>query len=279
MKVTYFGTTMLLFDDGKTQLLFDCHVTRPSILQCLTMPFETDKKVADKVLSDYDFSRLKAMFISHSHHDHVLDAPYFANKTKATVYGTVSTLNVCRGGKVNEDQLIQFESFQSYQIDDFNITIIPSIHSKAHWYNNDLGQVIENPITFPANKKAFKEGGSYDFVVMHKDKTYIIRPSYNYLENQWDSYHCDVLFLGVGGLSKAKEDHKNNFFKETVDKLQPSVVIPVHWDNFFVPLFGPVKGMPKKMEDTELSLKLLGDYCHKQNIEYIIQQPLTIIEI
>ena len=32
MKVTFFGTTTLLFDDGKDQILFDCHFTRPSIL-------------------------------------------------------------------------------------------------------------------------------------------------------------------------------------------------------------------------------------------------------
>lgn len=31
MKVTFFGTTTLLFDDGKDQILFDAHFTRPSI--------------------------------------------------------------------------------------------------------------------------------------------------------------------------------------------------------------------------------------------------------
>ena len=31
MKVTYFGTTTLLFDDGKDQILFDAHITRPSL--------------------------------------------------------------------------------------------------------------------------------------------------------------------------------------------------------------------------------------------------------
>ena len=30
MKVTFFGTTTLLFDDGKDQILFDAHITRPS---------------------------------------------------------------------------------------------------------------------------------------------------------------------------------------------------------------------------------------------------------
>ncbi len=33
MKVTFFGTTTLLFDDGKDQILFDCHFTRPSLFK------------------------------------------------------------------------------------------------------------------------------------------------------------------------------------------------------------------------------------------------------
>jgi hypothetical protein len=33
MKITYFGTTTLLFDDGTDQILFDCHFTRPSLLK------------------------------------------------------------------------------------------------------------------------------------------------------------------------------------------------------------------------------------------------------
>ncbi len=33
MKVTYFGTTTLLFDDGRDQILFDAHVTRPSLMK------------------------------------------------------------------------------------------------------------------------------------------------------------------------------------------------------------------------------------------------------
>ena len=33
LKVTFFGTTTLLFDDGKDQVLFDAHVTRPSLVE------------------------------------------------------------------------------------------------------------------------------------------------------------------------------------------------------------------------------------------------------
>jgi quinol monooxygenase YgiN len=31
LKITFFGTTVLLFDDGKDQILFDAHFTRPHL--------------------------------------------------------------------------------------------------------------------------------------------------------------------------------------------------------------------------------------------------------
>ena len=106
MKVTFFGTTTLLFDDGKDQILFDCHFTRPSLLKYIAGSEPTDTKLADELLKKHHIDRLKAIFVSHSHHDHVMDVPYVANKTGAAVYGTSSAMNVCRGGDVDEKKLI-----------------------------------------------------------------------------------------------------------------------------------------------------------------------------
>ena len=279
MKVTYLGTTMLLFDDGKDQVLFDCHVTRPSIAQCLFGKIGTDTEIADRVIREFKIQRLKAIFISHSHHDHVLDAPYFATKTGADIYGSASALNVARGGKVPEACLHSYDDSMEYQVGGFHVTIIPSIHSKAHWYNNDLGQTIDTPVVQPTKKAAFKEGGSVDFLIEHNGKKYLIRPSYNYIEGQLDHVQADVLFLGVEGLSKDTEKRARTFFAETVDKVQPKLVIPVHWDHFFKPLYGPIYRVPVKMEDTGKSLWMLSEYCAKAGVDCVVQLPLSSMEI
>ena len=49
MRVTYFGTTTLLFDDGIDQIMFDCHVTRPSLTRYLFGTLSTDTIIADRV--------------------------------------------------------------------------------------------------------------------------------------------------------------------------------------------------------------------------------------
>ena len=90
MKVTFFGTTTLLFDDGKDQIFFDAHMTRPSLMKYIFGSCPTDRAVVDEKLRLHQVERLKAIFVSHSHHDHVMDAPYIAEKTGGSE-GSVKT--------------------------------------------------------------------------------------------------------------------------------------------------------------------------------------------
>ena len=279
MRITYFGTTTLLFDDGIDQIMFDCHVTRPSLGIYLFGKLSTDETIADRVIKEYQIVRLRGIFISHSHHDHVLDASYFARQCSANVYGSPSALNVARGGAVPESQLFSFQDQLDYQIGDFKIKVLLSIHSKAHWYNDDLGQSIVHPLHQPARKNAYKEGGSYDFFLNHQDIRYLIKPSYNYLEGQLDGYDVDVLFLGISGLSRDHKDRQRLFFSETIEKVHPRHVIPLHWDNFFLPLFGKVKGLPIIADNSKRSLSLLHDECSCRNIQCEVLQPLHCLDI
>lgn len=275
MKITYLGTTVLLFDDGKDQLLFDCHISRPSIFKCLFGKLDTDTLTAERVIKDFEIDRLRGIFVSHSHHDHVMDAPFFANKLDADFYGSASALNVARGGAVPGERFHCFENEKEYTVGDFTVSVIPSVHSKAHWYNNDLGKTIDKPVKLPASKKFFKEGGSYDFLITHDDKTFLIRPSYNFLKGQLDEVKADVVFLGIGGLSKDSEENVTDFFAETVGKVKPQIVVPVHWDNFFSPLYGKEKSLPILFDDTDKAMKILNEYCGKYGVDCIIQKPLT----
>ena len=279
MKVTFFGTTTLLFDDGTDQILFDAHLTRPSLLRYVFSRAETDHDLVDEKIRLHDISRLKAVFISHTHHDHVMDMPFIAKRTGAMVYGSSSAMNVARGGDVPEDRLVEFEPGKVYEIGAFRISVIPSLHSKPTILNNDLGKTIDAPLKQPAVLRDYKEGGSYDFYVEAHGKKYMIRPSFNYVEGQMDGYQADVLFLGVSGLARADAETEKKFFHETADKLKPALIIPVHWDNFFSPLTKPIRGMIRIFEKTEVIFFKLAKYCEANDIQCLIQPPCTSIDI
>ena len=279
MKITFFGTTTLLFDDGKDQILFDAHLTRPSLMKYIFGSASSNTALIDEKLKLHHIDRLKAVFVSHSHHDHVMDAPYIAKKCGAVIYGSSSALNVARGGGVEENKLIEFKANETYAVGDFRIKVIPSVHSKPTILNNDLGQTIDVPLVQPARLRDYKEGGSYDFYVETKKKSYMIRPSFNYIEGQMDDYQADVLFLGVAGLQKADEKTERAFFEETIEKLKPQLVIPLHWDNFFSPLDQPVLGMPRFVEKTEVVFYKLARYCEAHDVNLLVQVPLTSVEV
>ena len=279
MKVTFFGTTTLLFDDGKDQIFFDGHMTRPSLLKYIFGAEPSNKKLIDEKLRLHKVDRLKAIFVSHTHHDHVMDVPYIANQCHATIYGSSSAMNVARGGDVPENQMVEFKANETYKVGDFMIKVIPSLHSKPTIINNDLGQTIDEPLRQPARLRDYKEGGSYDFYVEHQGKRYMIRPSFNYIKGQMDGYKADVLFLGVAGLQKADAETERTFYAETIEKLEPKLVIPLHWDNFFSPLTKPIIGMPRFVEKTEVVFFKLSKYCEKKGINSVVQIPGTSIEL
>ena len=280
MKVTYFGTTTLLFDDGKDQILFDCHFTRPSLAKYIrNAKVSTDTQIMDKLFELHRVDRLRAIFVSHSHHDHVMDAPYAAKKTGAVIYGTGSALNVGRGGDVPEEQLVEFQDGSEFTVGDFHVRVLKSLHSKPTILNNDLGQPIEAPLTQPAALHDYKEGGSYDFYIEHPEKRILIRPSFNYIEHQLDGVRAEVLFLGVAGLGKADRETEKTFFAETVAKVKPQLVIPVHWDNFFTPLNKPATGMPSVIEKTEGCFYRVARYCERRGIDFVVQIPRTSMHI
>ncbi len=280
MKVTFFGTTTLLFDDGEDQVLFDAHVTRPSIEKYIAgAKAGTDEELCDRLISLHRIDRLRAVFISHTHHDHVMDAPYFANKCGAKIYGSESAKNVALGGGVPEDDIVVFRHGSRFSVGGYTVSILKSLHSKPNKFNDDLGVPITEPLVQPAGLREYKEGGSYDFFVEHGEKRFLIRPSFNYIEGQLDGISADVIFLGVAGLAKADPEMEEAFFAETVEKTGAGLVIPVHWDNFFSPLDHPVTDMPELIEKTEVVFFKLGKYCEANDVNLIIQYPCTSIEI
>lgn len=243
VRITFFGVSTLLFDDGETQILIDGFFSRPSMIKALTSSISSDTVLIANVIKQHSIDRLKGIFVTHSHYDHGFDAGYVSKMTGAKLYGSNSTLNIGRGADVPENQLQLYEPNVDLSIGAFTVRVVPSRHGGNAL--KDDNQEIPAPLKQPASMKAYAEGGSFDFLIAHHGKKVYVKPSPNFIAGALDSLSADVVMLGIPTVSKQDSSWSNQFYKENVTALGPSLLIPIHWDNFFTPLSDELTMLPR----------------------------------
>jgi L-ascorbate metabolism protein UlaG (beta-lactamase superfamily) len=271
VKVTFFGVSTLLFDDGETQFLIDGFFSRYSLWKALATKIETDSILIDQLVAEYKMNRVKGIFVTHSHYDHAFDVAYSTKKMHTTLYGSGSTLNIARGGDVKEEQLSLFQPYQNIQLGKFTIQVIPSRHSPNSALK-DESLSIEKPIRQPANMKVYLEGGSYDFLIKHNGKNIYVKPSPNFIEGALDSLKADVVFIGIATITKQTLDWQDKFYEQTVGTLKPTLVIPLHWDNFFRPISEHLVMLPRFVNDSPKDFNSFIEKTKADTIDFKILQ-------
>jgi len=132
---------------------------------------ETEKRMLRLGLS---MQKVKAIFVSHEHSDHINGIPVIAKKYRLPVYITPPTLQ--RGGLMLDQELvISFKAFDTVTIGDLHITAFPKFHDASNPHSfivsfgdikvgvfTDIGVVCQNVIThFGQCHAAFLEA-NYD---------------------------------------------------------------------------------------------------------------------
>lgn len=240
--VTFLGTTTLLFDDGETQVLIDGFLTRPVVTKLFNR-IETDSKAVDAALKKAGADRVRAVFVAHAHYDHAMDCAYVAQKTGAKLHGSASVLNVGRGGGLKDEQMALYEPGKELKFGKFAVTVLKGKHSPPlKGLNDDLGQEIAKPLKQPAGFRDYKEGGAFDFLIRHGDRAALVNCGANFVEGA-PAVRADVLFLSVGALGGQSKEFQTAFYDQTVSKVKPKLVIPIHYDDFTQPLSDTLRGL------------------------------------
>lgn len=271
LTVKFFGTSTLLFDDGQSQILIDGFFSRPPLSQVFFQKIQSSSAQIDQVVKEQHLERVKAILVTHSHYDHALDIAELGHRIpQATIVGSPSTLNIARGGHVAETQLKQIKNFKKLYFGKFTITTIPSQHTPPTPVNNDLGEAILEPLTQPAKFSAFKEGGSFDYLIEHHGYRVLVKASTGMIPNQLKNLNVDTLFLGIAQLSKQNPRDQQEYLEHSLGALNPKVVIPIHWDNFFQALDQPLTFLPNIADNSPESLKILIKKADQQNTKVVL---------
>jgi L-ascorbate metabolism protein UlaG (beta-lactamase superfamily) len=256
--VRFMGTSTILLDDGTTQILIDGFFSRPGLL---LLPIAPNKPVIESAMARAGIgNRLKAVLVAHSHYDHALDSATIARLTGARLVGSASTANVGRGGGLPNSQIQVVQHGQELDYGDFHVRVFRSRHAPPMAFPGE----IVTPLAPPKWVSSYREGGSYSFLVTHHGFSILIHPSADAPKDLYKNIRADVIFQGVGGLSK----QSNDFILRYLQELRwpgAQVVIPVHWDDFTKPLSSGLRLPPKSTDDVAAMMKGLRFYAQIRN--------------
>ena len=247
LTVTWYGVTTLLFDDGDTKVMIDGFFSRPK-----PPPLEDDPAAWANMRATPELSRIERMIERagleglaaitpvHSHFDHAMDLGLIAERTGAVVLGSESTANIARGADVPESRIRTVAERGEFRFGQFALSLIRSAHAPLADGGPPIPGTIDAPLRPPASLLDWKEGGSYSILVSHPAGTALVQGSAGYVKGALDGISADVVLLGIGGLDTLGEAHSHAYYAEIVTAVGAKCVLPIHWDDFFLPL-GEIK--------------------------------------
>jgi L-ascorbate metabolism protein UlaG (beta-lactamase superfamily) len=254
VRVRFLGVSTLVIRDEDTTLLVDGFLSRPGLLSVLVGKVEPDPERIAEELARAGVESAAAVIVVHSHYDHAMDAPEVAKRTGAVVVGSESTANVSRGWGLPESHIVVPQLGEVLRYGGFEVTLLESVHFP---HGMAMGEISE-PLIPPAAALDYLDGGSFSVAISHPETgTILVQGSAGWKPGALVGKRFDVVLLGVGGLGSRRDAYRSGYYEQIVRMVEPSLVIPIHWDDFTRPLSEPLRPMPRIQDDLDVTMEFL----------------------
>lgn len=260
--VRFLGVSTIVFDDGTTAIMTDGFLSRPPLRRLIFERLVPDLKRIRASLAKANVGSLAAVLVTHSHYDHALDSATVARATSAELIGSTSTANIARGEHFPEDRIRIVRSGEVITFGDFKVTVFQTPHSPKPRYPG----TIHKTLRVPAKVSDYREGGNYSYLIEHPLHRFLVVPSANYVPRAFEDVEVHTVFLSIALLSKQSEKFVSEYWAETVLGTRAKLVVPIHWDDFSVPLCSPLKAMPRFADDIDKAMKVLTALAQRDGI-------------
>lgn len=215
--------------EGKT-LFIDPYVSRVPFSDLLRRrPTLPDPEALDRfVLAP---GEVVGVLVGHTHFDHAVDAPAIARRFGCRAYGSDSLARLMALHGL-ADRAVEVEPYRAYELGPFEVSFTPSVHSKlllglAVPYDGDLTCEHLDALS-PA---AYRCGQVWGISVEVAGLRFYHQGSANLIDDAVRERDVDVFLAGVAGRT-----FTDDYWRRILPLLDPEVVVPTHYDNFFRPL-------------------------------------------
>jgi L-ascorbate metabolism protein UlaG (beta-lactamase superfamily) len=253
----------VLISDGVTNLGFDLIFTKPELKHWIfNAPLLPNDTLLEKKVQQFQIKKLDALFISHTHCDHAVDTPWFSAKFHTPIYGTVSIQRLAKGYEFITKKPVFLKDMvarQTITVGEFKITPFARTHAPIiQWldWHFLVGDVPENT---QLKFYDYYTGDTWSYLIEHpRGSIYVDQGGHPKKEILDSLPKIDVAVLGTAN-KKSLEDWITGYAK----KIQPKVIMPVHYDWFFLSWPDDPFIMPR------MQLEEIGVELSKLNIKFV----------
>lgn len=220
IKIRWLGVAGYELVISGKRILIDPYVTRFPYWRYMLGNVQPDPGLVEKYFHGGD-----AIFISHAHIDHILDAPEIAKKWQIPLYGSENSLQIARLHHVDESLLNLIKHGDDIKIGDFHLVVHSGKHLPMPFF---LPGRLPSKSIGRMSARDYRMDACFCFEFRIRDYTILTDPGIGIP----DITKVDVLFINPLLPEKAIE-------KQLI-QLSPRVVIANHWDDFSAPLEKPI---------------------------------------
>jgi len=174
------------------------------------------------------------VLVGHTHFDHALDVPAISRRSGCRVYGSAS-LGHLMGLHGLAERAVTVEPRRDYWIGPFRFHFVPSVHSKL---SLGLGVPYAGELTCEhvdaLTPQAYRCGQVWGIFIEVGGITLYHQGSADLLEDEIVDRGIDVFLCGIAGRRFTRR-----YLERVVRALEPRLVVPTHYDDFFQPLGAP----------------------------------------
>ncbi len=192
-----------------------------------------DPTLIDRYCPQREGHAAVGVFVGHTHFDHAVDAPAIARRFGCPAYGSDSLARLMRLHGLGE-QAVVVTPYEDYELGPFRVSFTPSRHSKLL-----LGAKVpfDGELTCDHLDSlapgAYRCGQVWGILIEVGGVRLYHQGSADLIDEALrpPAGGIDVFLAGIAG-----RNFTDDYWQRILPKLDPALIVPTHYDDFFVPL-------------------------------------------
>ncbi len=218
-----------------SELIIDPYISRVPLSSVIRRRVALpDEALLDRYLPVDPARTVEGVLVGHTHFDHAVDAPALARRHGCKAYGSESlqTLMSLHG---LAGSAVVVEPYATYELGPFEVAFTPSRHSKLL-----LGMAVPYDGTLSCEHldalcpSAYRCGQVWGIEIRVAGITIYHQGSAELEDEALRARNVDVFLAGIAG-----RNFTDRYWERILPRLDPALIVPTHYDDFFVPLDQP----------------------------------------